>query len=100
MKEIAERNILGQRVGFILTAAGRERLGLDKEDPPLRIRVTEIKSDNLTMEIVSLGGYDSEYTNYTIYGDEIEDIKLVAQPAAKPVTKEALKRWKEEKEQQ
>ena len=93
MIEIEEKHLLGKRVKFQLTAEGAERLQVRGAE--LLIRVVEIKSDQISREIVSLGGYDAEYTNFTIYGDEISDIIPTAKPVnGKDVTHQDLKRGK------
>lgn len=93
MIEIEEKHLLGKRVRFQLTAEGAARLQLSGAE--LLIRVVEIKSDQISREIVSLGGYDAEYTNFTVYGDEISGIIPTAKPVnGKDVTKEDIDRWK------
>lgn len=98
-REIDERHLLGRSVKFLLTAEGAARLGVPAEDP-LQIRVVEIKSDQATLEIISLAGYDTEYENFTIYGDEIADIIPTARPAgSKHVTADDMQKWREEKKE-
>lgn len=94
MIEIERKHLLGKRVDFKLTKEGAARL--NTSDGSLQIRVVEIQSDQITGEIITLTGYDSDYTNFSIYGDEIEGITPLGSPILS--SKEFADKYRERKE--
>lgn len=73
--DIREGELLGSRVVIELNGNGIKDHGIKE----IRMRVVDLQtreSNEGYVEIVKVGGYDREYNNHDVRGDDIERIRL------------------------